>query len=405
MARNNCEVLIKTTCDKIKSHVQPQQIKIDTPRRMKATNLFACAGINQYYLSNIGVDVVLTNELESDRAKLNHAIFKNSTMVIGDITNPKVQDKLAEIANKEQPQILLASPCCQQITRANTRKDEDSDEQYLFEAVMEHLKRCPSYEFCAIENAEDMLTFKTKKYELPLGDQIEKELKNLGFQYICKAVQNAKHFGVAINRPRTIIVASKVKPIQLPDPITEIPLTLEDVIDDLPTLESGMHGPDWYDEPEYVAPWQAAQIRITPTGKRVVSPLALSKKLSGAKHAGAFSRARWDEPKHSIMTNSGELSAYHMIHPGRKIVDTNGNPVLDRAGNEQFTDSRTFTIHEIFRAIGLPDDINIPYWARQKTKLLRTVLGECWVSAHCAAVVAEFVKAEFNLTNNDKGGD
>ncbi|MEE1030300.1 MAG: hypothetical protein UIC65_04735, partial [Alphaproteobacteria bacterium] len=73
------------------------------------------------------------------------------------------------------------------------------------------------------------------------------------------------------------------------------------------------------------------------------------------------------------------------------------NPVLDRAGNEQFTDSRTFTIHEIFRAIGLPDDINIPYWARQKTKLLRTVLGECWVSAHCAAVVAEFVKAEFDI--------
>ena len=73
----------------------------------------------------------------------------------------------------------MASPCCQQITRANTRKDEDSDEQYLFEAVMEHLKRCPSYKFCVIENAEDMLIFKTKKYELPLGDQIEKELKNL----------------------------------------------------------------------------------------------------------------------------------------------------------------------------------------------------------------------------------
>lgn len=397
MARNNSEVLIKTTCDKIKSHVQTQPIKIDTPHRMKATNLFACAGINQYYLPNIGVDIILTNELESDRAKLNHAIFKNSTMVIGDITNPKVQDKLAEIANKEKPQILLASPCCQQITRANTRKDEDSDELYLFEAVMEHLKRCSSYEFCAIENSEDMLTFKTKKYELPLGDQIEKELRNLGFQYVYKAIQNAKHFGVAINRPRTIIMASKVKPIKLPEPITPIPLTLEDVIDDLPTLESGMHGPKWYDEPEYVAPWQAAQIRITPTGEQVNSALTLSGKVSGAKHKGAFRRAKWNEPMHSILTNSGELSAYHMIHPGRKIIDTNGKPILDSAGNEQFTDSRTFTIHEIFRAIGLPDDINIPYWARQKTKLLRTVLGECWVSAHCAAVVAEFVKAEFDI--------
>ena len=404
MARNKSEVLVKTTCDQIKSHVQPQQIKIDTPRRMKATNLFACAGINQYYLPNIGVDVVLANELESDRAKLHHALYPNCTMVIGDITSLKVQDKLAEIANREKPEILLCSPKCQQVTKANTRKDPDSDELLLFMQCFAHLDRCPSYNFVAIENAEEFLNFKIKKLgDTPVGEYIENEFHKRGFQYVCKAVQNAKHFRVAINRPRTIIMASKVKPIKLPEPITETPLTLEDVIDDLPTLESGMHGPKWYDEPEYVAPWQADQIRITPTGERVVSPLTLSKKVSGAKHAGAFSRARWDEPMHSILTNSGELSAYHMIHPGRLIVDDNGEPILDKDGTEQFTDCRTFTIHEIFRAIGLPDNIKIPYWAQQNTNLLRTILGECWVSAHCAAVVAEFVKAEFNLTNETKG--
>ena len=365
---------------------------------MKATNLFACAGINQYYLPNIGVDVVLANELEPDRAKLHHALYPNCTMVIGDITSPKVQDKLAEIANRERPEILLCSPKCQQITKANTRKDPDSDELLLFMQCFAHLDRCPSYNFVAIENAEEFLNFKIKKLcDTPVGEYIENEFHKRGFLYVCKAVQNAKHFGVAINRPRTIIMASKVKPIKLPEPITPIPLTLEDVIDDLPTLESGMHGPDWYDEPEYVAPWQAAQIRITQTGEQVNSALTLSGKVSGAKHKGAFRRAKWNEPMHSILTNSGELSAYHMIHPGRKIVDTNGKTVLDSAGNEQFTDSRTFTIHEIFRAIGLPDDIKIPCWAQPKTKLLRTILGECWVSAHCCAVVAEFVKAEFDI--------
>lgn len=398
MARNKTDTLIKTTCDQIKSHVQPQQIQIDTPRRMKATNLFACAGINQYYLSNIGVDVVLANELEPDRAKLHHALYPNCTMVIGDITSPKVQDKLAEIANHEKPEILLCSPKCQQVTKANTRKDPDSDELLLFMQCFAHLDRCQHYNYVAIENAEEFLNFKIKKLgDTPVGEYIENEFRRRGFSYVDKKVQNAKHFGVAINRPRTIIVASRVKPIQLPKPITETPLTLEDVIDDLPTLESGMHGPKWYDEPEYVAPWQVAQIRITPTGEQVNSALTLSGKVSGAKHKGAFRRAKWNEPMHSILTNSGELSAYHMIHPGRKIIDTNGKTVLDRAGNEQFTDSRTFTIHEIFRAIGLPDDIKIPCWAQPKTKLLRTILGECWVSAHCAAVVAEFVKAEFDI--------
>lgn len=62
--------LVKKTCDPRKSHAQINQIKFDAPRRMKATVLFSCAGICEYYLQDIGVDVVLANELEADRAKL-----------------------------------------------------------------------------------------------------------------------------------------------------------------------------------------------------------------------------------------------------------------------------------------------------------------------------------------------
>lgn len=391
------KVLIKTTCAPRKSHVHINQIKFDTPRRMRATVLFACAGICEYYLPDIGVDVVLANELEADRAKLHHALYPNCTMVIGDITKPSVQDKLAEIANREQCEILMGSPKCQQFTKANTQKDSNSNELLLFEEMFKHLDRCPCYKYVVIENAEEFKDFHIEKLgDTPVGQHIIDEFEKRGFKFHDIGIQNAKNFNTAMNRDRTIIVASREKPVHLPKHLNEDPLILEYVIDDMPTLESGQRGPHWADVTEYVSPAQAAQIRVTPTGVRIDNPLTLSGNLSGAIHKGAFCRARWDEPMHSALTNNGELSAYHMIHPGRLIVDSDGKPILDKDSNEQFTDCRTFTPHELFRALRLPDDINIPIWARQDMSLIRECIGECWTPLHAQAVIAEFVKAEFN---------
>ena len=121
MAMIKAKVPTKKTCDPRKSHVQINKLTIDTPRRMKATVLFSCAGICEYFLPDIGVDVALANELEPDRAKLHHALYPNCTMVIGDITKPSVQDKLAGIANREQCEILMGSPKCQQFSTQTSR--------------------------------------------------------------------------------------------------------------------------------------------------------------------------------------------------------------------------------------------------------------------------------------------
>lgn len=389
--------LVKKTCDPRKLHAQINQIKFDVPRRMKATVLFGCAGICEYYLPDVGVDVVLVNEMNPIFAKLHHGIYKNSEMVIGDITKSSTHDKLAEIANREQPEILMASPKCQQFTKANTQKDPNSDELFLFEEVFKHLDRCPSYKYVVIENAEEFKNRKLDKLgDTLVGQHIINEFEKRGFTFHDIGIQNAKYFNTAMNRDRTIIVASRVKPVHLPKHLNEDPLILEDVIDDMPTLESGQRGSHWADVTEYVSPAQAAQIRITPTGIRVDKRLTLSGKVSGAKHNGAFHRARWDEVMHSALTNNGELSAYHMIHPGRIIVGSDGQSILDKDGNEQFTDCRTFTPHELFRALRLPDDINIPIWARQDMSLIRECIGECWAPLHAQAVIYEFVKAEFN---------
>ena len=367
-----------------------QILNITPPHRIKATNLFCCSGINAYFLDKIGVDVILANDKDRKRCKLHKAIYPSTNVVVGDIMNPKTQDLLAKIANKEQPKILLASPCCQQITRANTRKDENSDEQYLFEGVMEHLKRCPSYEYCVIENAEDMLIFKTKKYNLPLGDQIEKELKNLGFPYVDKGVQNAAEFGAIMNRPRTIIIASKYKPVKLPTG-AENNLCLADISNGLKPLEAGESDDcHWGQVAAPLPECQQEQVRHTPTGEKVKDLKTTKGALSGCKMDGAGHRCKKDEKMHSQLTGSGDITGLFTIAPGTDVFDDEGNYLYT-------TDARTHTVLEIMRAYRLPDDMRIPYWARPMLKFLRVMLGEAWCPLHCQYVVAQFVKAEFGL--------
>lgn len=367
-----------------------QILNMTVPYRLKATNLFCCSGVNEYFLDKIGVDVVLANEKSRRRAKLHKSIYKHCSVVVGDIMNPKTQDLLANIANKEKPKILLASPCCQQITRANTCKDENSDEQYLFKGVMEHLRRTYSYEFVAIENAAEMLTFKTKNCELSLGDQIEEELKSLGFPYVEKAVQNAAEFGAIMNRPRTIIIASKYKPVTLPTG-AENNLCFEDISKGLKPLEAGeSDDAHWAQVAAPLPECQKEQVMHTPTGEKVKDLKTTKGALSGCKMDGAGHRCKKDEKMHSQLTGSGDITGLFTIAPGTDVFDDDGNYLYT-------TDARTHTVLEIMRAYRLPDDMRIPYWARPMLKFLRVMLGEAWCPLHCQYVVAQFVKAKFGL--------
>ena len=101
------------------------------------------------------------------------------------------------------------------------------------------------------------------------------------------------------------------------------------MIDDLPILESKQRGKHWADVVGYIPDCQREQVEITQTGTRVQNPLTKGGNKSNAVHKGAFSRAEWDKPMNSVLTNNGDISAYHMIHPGYRIVDKNGKNISE----------------------------------------------------------------------------
>lgn len=373
-----------------------EQIFLNPLKRLKATNLFCCAGINEFYLDDIGVDVVLANEISNTRAQLRNDIYKKKfknfpdrkscKTVIGDITNEKTEQKLIELANKERIDILLASPKCQSFCGLNLYKQTDDKERFLFRNVLYHLKCCSHYKYVAIENAAEFKDAELAGCKEKVGQLVTRELQKLGFNDVKIAIQNAADFGTPMNRRRTIIIGSKCGSVDLPKPTIQKHITLKQAIYDLPSIEAGEVSGIKYHNGLYLPKEQAEMFKFVPSGTRVEKPFNQNGQPSKAVFEGAFHRSNWDEPMHSVLTGSSVIGGLFTVHPGRKV--------LNKSGQEEYTDRRVFSILEILRCFGLPDDMPFPAWAQEREHLLRVVLGEAWAPLHCQAVVAQFVYNE-----------
>ena len=78
-------------------------------KRLKGVSLFASAGIGETYFKDIGIDIVVANELIERRANLYKAINPETEVICGDITDEKVFNKIIESC-PDKVDFLLASP-------------------------------------------------------------------------------------------------------------------------------------------------------------------------------------------------------------------------------------------------------------------------------------------------------
>ena len=59
-------------------------------KRLKGISLFASAGIGETYFKDIGIDIVVANELIERRANLYKAISPETDVICGDITDENI---------------------------------------------------------------------------------------------------------------------------------------------------------------------------------------------------------------------------------------------------------------------------------------------------------------------------
>ena len=123
-------------------------------KRLKGISLFASAGIGETYFKDVGVDIVVSNELIENRAKLYKAIAPETNVICGDITKDEVFERIMNAA-PNKVDFLLASPPCQGMSVAGKNRSQttmEADERnYLITYVVKAIKRTTP-DYILIEN-------------------------------------------------------------------------------------------------------------------------------------------------------------------------------------------------------------------------------------------------------------
>ena len=365
--------------------------KIKFKNTVRALSLFANVGIAETYLSELGVDVVVANELLEERCKFYNHLYPDVNMIQGDITDAKIFDFVIKSAKTANVDMIIATPPCQGMSCAG-RKDPKDPRNFLVYYAVEAIKKIKP-RFVILENVpmqqHTKILYNDEHIFIP--DYIECELGKW-YDINQKRIVNAMNYGVPQSRQRYIYLLtlkSESFHWEFPNENSDI-ITMKEAIGNLPSLDPCLRDEDerWR-FPEYeqkrleglkiskwhyppVHSWKQVEWMVhTPSGKsafqnNIYYPQTKGRRIKGAPRT--YMRMAWDKPATTIMQNSGVISAFSTVHPGRLI---NNSEIEEE---RIYSDARALTIYELLILSSLPTDWNIPDWASDT--LIRKVIGE-----------------------------
>lgn len=370
--------------------------KIDSKRktRLKALSLFANIGVAEAYLKDIGVDVAVANEFVEKRAGLYQAIYPDCDMICGDITDPKILNKIVKRAKEEKVDIVMATPPCQGMSTAGKQCEEDARNALIIPTVEVIRKLHPKYVF--IENVplflQTSIQYSGNRINIPdflcsiLGEEY-----HINFNLL-----NTEDYGVPQSRERAITLMTRKHPKKTewkaPRP-NEKRTTLADAIGHLPKLDPFVKDvseeellelfPDFYKRKAKalkISKWHCPPVHIkrqvvamqhTPTGKTAFdNPVYFPRKENGSPVRGyknTYKRQNWDTPAYTITMDNRKISSQNNVHPGRLEY-------INSKGEEIYSDPRTLTTYELMLASSLPANWPVPL--NTSEPLLRRLIGE-----------------------------
>lgn len=380
-------------------------------KRIKAMSLFANVGIAETYLKEIGIDVVVANEIDKQRVKFYNYLYPETNMIEGDITSDVIKDELISIAKKEQIDLIMATPPCQGMSTAG-KKDKNDVRNSLIKHAIDIIKQVKP-KFIFLENVPEQLntyiTYNNKKILIP--EYIKNEL-NKEYNFNEEFVINAADYGVPQTRERAIILMVKKelgKKWRFPTKDKEI-ITLKKAIGKLPSLdpelydlsyeeqikvfpqfeekkERGLQVSKWHYPPKHIYR-QVYSLMHTPTGETAFNNIDefKPKKKDGTFTKGfknTYKRQNWDKPGYTVTMYNRTIGSQNNVHPGRFIGK-------DENGYDIYSDARVLTIYELMIITSLPINWNIPEWASDH--FIRQVIGEGIPPLLVKKIMMELVK-------------
>lgn len=358
--------------------------------KLKGLSLFANVGVAEAMFKEIGVDIVLANEIEEKRARFYSEVYTDSEMICGDITNDAIRECIILKALEKGVNFIIATPPCQGMSVAGNRNDSDPRNQLIYYAI-DVIKRVKP-DFVLLENVPRQLTTKIEvDGELIVIPEYIKRVLGEEYKFNEKTLAKAKDFSVPQMRERNIFLLVKNEfGFSWEFPPKQREIHLDEAIGGLPSLDpllregiqftrekfpeydkkkaDGERVSKWHHPP--VHPWRQVEWMMhTPTGKSAIyNEVYYPQKEDGTEikaHHNHYRRMNWDKPSRTITMNNNYLSTLATVHPGRPYE-------LD--GEMLYSDPRALSVYEILIVMSIPLDWPIPEWVDDS--FLRAVIGE-----------------------------
>lgn len=356
---------------------------------MKGLSLFANVGIAETYLSEIGVDIVVANEILKDRAKFYKHLYPSCDMIEGSICDDNIKEQIINESISKNVEFVIATPPCQGMSIAgemNPYDERNSLIKYAIDVIEKVKPKFIMFEN-VVQQLETPIQFNDKEVLIPEYIQLR-----LGQDYLINdkdLIINAMDYGVPQQRKRAIILLTRRDLNFLwryPAKEKHI-ITLEEAFKGIPDLwptikekeyqdffpensKEALSFHKWHTPPSHV--WRNVECMLyTPTGNTAFdNKKYYPKKTNGEKIKGydtTYHRLFWSKPCSTITRYNGIIGSQNNVHPGRPWK-------LDKNGEQMYTNPRVLTIYELMIVSSLPTDWDIPSWA--SNGLIRHVIGE-----------------------------
>lgn len=346
---------------------------------VKGISLFSNVGIGEMYLKDVGIDIVVANEINKDRSRFYRNVYPECDLIVGDIYEK--YNEIIKKAKEKKCKFLIATPPCQGMSIAGKRDYSDSRNKLIIPVFNIIDEIDPDY--VLIENVPQFLKLEIT-YNNHIGTVEEVVKKQFEDRYFINEdkIINAQDYGVPQNRKRAIILMSKKKEWKFPKK-EKRQVTVREIIGELPSVEAIVEGNINYfpgndkkiEECKKVHKWHVPKEHTkrhvevmlhTPTGHSAFeNEVYYPKKIDGTRVKGyntTYKRMEWDKPAPTITMGNGSISSQCNVHPGR----------LKNDGT--YTDARVLTVYEVMKLFTIQDDWNIPIWANEN--FIRQVIGE-----------------------------
>lgn len=181
---------------------------------------------NNHFVTKVALDI---------NGKLAQTFEKNiseAELVIGDIQNKVVKEKIINLSKKNNINMIIGGPPCQGFSLKGKKLGLDDPRNFLFMEYL-HLVEELEPEVFVIENVKSLMSTSNGWFKNQIINIIEK----LGYK-VNVGILRASDYGVPQNRERVIFLCNKDKKIDLPAPTIKKSITVREAIEDLAYLNS-----------------------------------------------------------------------------------------------------------------------------------------------------------------------